>query len=58
MDAEGNQEGEEEDDELLPSGSTAAVAQLLRDVRRLGEDALRICRPEAREALRQVRTAC
>ncbi|PRW45458.1 nipped-B isoform X2 [Chlorella sorokiniana] len=55
MDAEGEQEGEEEEeDELLPSGSAAAAAQLLRDVRRLGEEALRICRPEAREALRQV----
>lgn len=56
MDAEGQQEGEEEEeeDELLPSGSAAAAAQLLRDVRRLGEEALRVCRPEARDALRQV----
>ena len=53
MDAEGEQDDEE--DELLPSGLAAAAAQLLRDVRRLGEAALRICRPAAREALRQVR---
>jgi hypothetical protein len=47
------EEGEDEDsDELLPSASGAAAAALLRDVRRLAEESMRICRPELQEALR------
>ena len=53
---EAEEEGDEdEDEELLPSSSAAAAQQLLRDVRRLGEETLRVCRPEARDALRQVK---
>ena len=47
------EEGQDEDsDELLPSASGAAAAALLRDVRRLAEESMRICRPELQEALR------
>jgi hypothetical protein len=47
------EEGEDEDsDELLPSASGAVAAALLRDVRRLAEESMRVCRPELQEALR------
>lgn len=61
--ANGTAEGEEDElmgeedgeEELVPSssgGGTAAAAALLRDVRRLSEETLRMCRPELQEALR------
>ena len=48
----GEGEDAEDDDELLPSASGAAAAALLRDVRRLAEESMRICRPELQGALR------
>ena len=50
--AEAGEEQEGDEDEGPRGASGAAAQRLLRDVRRLGEETLRISRPEAREALR------
>lgn len=50
-DAEGQTSEEEEEEEL--AGGSAAAAALLRDVRRLGEETLRVCQPELREGVLQ-----
>lgn len=52
-DAEEREEEEEEDDESLPGGSAAAAARLLRDVRLLAKETMRVCQPELRETVLQ-----